>query len=588
MAAENILNLGNEKLNINTTTAKGLEKVIGIIGTFVVKAQTSINKILYGKFKLQTSPTANKIQKALDKGITNTLSDLVGINYCDIVNYLINQAPAGQQFDPEKPPTDGSSFARTKFFIQKQAFEVQKRIDQYYKSYGDANNPESRLGLYSLIREVNDVFATILSPQTGLNDPEILKTFPQTATITNFLQDILNKFNQYQSVNDINQAELQKLLRFIEKVKAYCIAIIGLNSPSAFVNFANSITDGGVQEQIAKLNKIIDVPRFLPLIRQLIRTANNINNVGRKLLGYINIGRGIITICLVLIKIFNVLKIFFVNIAIPSLFGTKGVDIKINEVFQQKLKEEGEKRFIERLNQINAVLNLMALCVTSIIAGIDDIIYKFNLIRLNLESCNPEIGQEIQNTISNLSSTRSELQNFLDQYNSTGERINRQFGTYTIEIVTEQLVDEGLTLRRRYGIARDNNGYIVVQSTPTFASLDLIIVNEVKVLLVSKGLVNFSLGNISSENSLIVLESLRFLGKDDLSLDNVQFNLGDFEFAREESDALGLTNFINNLPGGKALRKKVQKMMAGQSSKLKTDLKNTDPLGRFNTNISSI
>ncbi len=585
---ENILNLGNDKLNINTTTAKGLEKVIGIIGTFVVKAQTSVNKILYGKFKLQTSPTANKIQKALDKGITNTLSDIVGINYCDIINYLINQAPAGQQFNPDNPPTDGSSFARTKWTIQKQAFEVQKRIDQYYQSYGDANNPESKLGLYSLIKEVNDIFATILSPQTGLNDPEILKTFPQTTTITNFLQDVLNKFNQYQSVNDINQAELQKLLRFIEKVRAYCTAIIGLNSPASFINFANTITDGGIQEQIAKLNKIIDVPRFLPLLRQIIRSANNINNLARKLLGYINLGRTIITICLVLIKIFNILKIFFVNIAIPSLFGTKGVDIKLNEVFQQKLKEEGEKRFIERLNQINAVLNLMAICVTTVIAGIDDIIYKLNLIKLNLEACNPGVGQEIQDTISNLTSTRTQLQDFLDRYNSTGEKINRQFGTYTIEIVTEQVVDEGISLRRRFGVARDNNGNIVVQSTPTFASLDLIIVNEVKTLLVSKGLVNFDLGNISSENSLIVLESLRFLGKDDLSLENVQFTVQDLETIREDSDALGLTNFINNLPGGKALRKKVQKMMAEQSSKLKTDLSNTDPLGRLNTNISGI
>ena len=582
------INLGNDKLNINTTTAKGLEKIIGIIATFIINAQSSVSKILYGKFKLQNDPNANKIQKALDKGITNTLADLVGINYCDIINYLINQAPGGKPFNPNDEPDDGSTFSRTKFFVQKQAFEVQKIIDQYYQSYGTVNNPESRLGLYTLTKEVNNIFSTILSPQSGLNDPEIIKTFPQTSTITNFLQDVLNKFNQYQSVNDINQAELQKLLRLIEKVKAYCIAIIGLNSPAAFLNFANTISDGGIQDQIAKLNKIIDVPRFLPLIKQIIKTANNINTLGRKLLGYINLGRAVIKICLVLIKIYNVLKVFFVNIAIPSLFGTKGTDIAINDVFQEKLKEQGEKRFIKRLNQINAVLNLMAICVTTILAGIDDIIQKLNLIKLNLEACNPDLGKEIDDTIANLSSTRNELQDVLNQYNSTGERIDRQFGVYTIEIVTEEVTDEGISLRRRFGIARDNNGYIVVQSTPTFASLELIIVNEVKTLLVSKGLVRFDLGALSSENALTVLESLRFLGNEDLSLENIQFNIGDIEAMREEADALGLTNFINNLPGGKALRKKVRQMMSEQSSKLKTDLANTDPLGRFNTNISGI
>lgn len=47
-----IINLGNDKLNINTTTAKGLEKVIGIIAKFIISAQSSINKIFYGKFKI--------------------------------------------------------------------------------------------------------------------------------------------------------------------------------------------------------------------------------------------------------------------------------------------------------------------------------------------------------------------------------------------------------------------------------------------------------------------------------------------------------------------------------------------------------
>lgn len=580
-----IINLGNDKLNINTTTAKGLEKVIGVIAKFIISAQSSINKIFYGKFKLQNDPTANKIQKALDKGISNTLSDLVGINYCDIINYLINEVPGGESFDPNNPPTTGSSLARSKWFIQKQAFEVQKRIDDYYKSYGDLNNPESRLGLYSLIQEVNTIFSTVLSPDKGLNDPDFNKTFPQANSISGFLQDVLGKFNQYQSVNDINQAEVQKLLRLIEKVKAYCIAIIALNSPAAFLNFANTITDGGVQEQIAKLTKIIDIPRFLPLIKQIINSANNINSIGRKLLGYINVGRVVIKICIILIKIYNVIKAFFIALPIPNISTTTGVTTKFSDIYQSVLKEQGEKRFIKRLNQINAVLNLMAICVTTLLAGIQDIIYKLNLIKLNLESCNPEIGQEIDDLINNLNSTRAELQDFLDRYNTSGQKIDRQFGEYTIEIVTEEVTDEGISLKRRFGVARNSQGYISAQSTPTFASLDLIIVNEVKTLLVSKGLVSFNLGSISSEDTLTVLESLRFLGEEDLSLENVVVNTDDIQSVKEQTDELGLTTFVNNLPGGRALRKKVQALMAKESSKLKTNLSGADPLGRFTSNI---
>lgn len=581
-----IINLGNDKLNINTTTAKGLEKLIGIIANFIISTQSSINKTFYGKFKLQNDPKANKIQKALDRGVSNILSDLVGINYCDIINYLINQAPEGQRFDPNNKPNDGSSFSRSKWFIQKQAFEVQKRIDQYYKSYGDLNNHESKLGLYALIQEINAIFSTVLGSESGLNDPEINKVFPQTGNITNFLQDVLGKFNQYQNVNSINQADVQKLLRLVEKVKAYCIAIIALNSPAAFLNLANTITDGGIQEQISKLTKIIDIPRFLPLLKQIIKIANNINTIGRKLLGYINLGRTIIKTCLGILKITNVVKLFFTIFPIPNVFLTAGFSVTLSDIYQSLIRQE--KKLINRLNQINAVLNLMAICVTSILAGITDIINKLNLIKLNIESCNPDFAKEIEGTISNLTSTRDQLQEFLNSYNSTGQKIDSQFGEYTIQIVTEELADEGIRLKRRYGIARDRNNYIVAESTPTFASLDLIIVNEVKTLLVSKGLVKFNLGTISSENTLVVLESLRFLGNEDLSLENIQLTSENMASIKSQIDEIGLNTFVDNLPGGKALRKKVRQMMAKESAKLKQNLAGTDPLGRFNTNISGI
>jgi hypothetical protein len=585
MADNSIINLGNDKLNINTSTAKGLEKVIGIVAKFIISAQSSINKTLYGQFKLQTDPTANKIQKAIDKGVINTLSDFVGINYCDIVNYLINEVPGGKKFDPENPPQTNSAFERSKWFVQKQAFEVQKKIDQYYQSYGSLNNPESKYGLYSLIKEVNTIFSTVLDPNQGLNDPELQKAFPQFSSATNFLQDVLAKFNRYQSINDIDNDTVQKLLRLIEKVRAYCIAIIALNSPASFVNLADNITGGKVQEQIAKLNKIIDVPRFIPLINQIIRIANNLNTIGKKLLGYINSTRAVIKICVLLIKVYNLIKSFFLALPIPSVTTTVGISTKFSDIYQSVLKEQGEKKLIKRLNQINAVLNLMAICVTTLVIGIQDIIYKLNLIKLNLEACNPELAKEIEQTINNLNTTREQLQAFLNVYNNTDEAINRNFGEYTIEIVTEQLADEGISLKRRYGIARDRNGYIVVESTPTFASLDLIIINEVKVLLVSKGLVNLNISDLSSETISTVLESIKYLDDPNINLDNIEFTPSEITNLGEQADELGITSFVNNLPGGRALRKKVQEKLASQSKTLKSDLSQTDPTGKYTNSI---
>jgi len=125
----------------------------------------------------------------------------------------------------------------------------------------------------------------------------------------------------------------------------------------------------------------------------------------------------------------------------------------------------------------------------------------------------------------------------------------------------------------------------VVQSTPTFASLDLIIINEVKALLVSKGLVSSNLSTLSSEDQVTVLEAAKFLGSDEIGLDNIELNISDIETIEEQDSELGISTFVNNLPGGRALRRRIREKMIRSASKLGTDLKGTDPGGRFSSSL---
>jgi hypothetical protein len=227
---------------------------------------------------------------------------------------------------------------------------------------------------------------------------------------------------------------------------------------------------------------------------------------------------------------------------------------------------------------------------TSIVAAIQNIIGRLRLILANLEACtnkNEGLINEINSTINNLTKSADRLQEFLNRYNGQQQESESRFGNYTISIITEEVVDEAINLKRRYGIARDLNGYIVAQSTPTFASLDLIIINEVKVLLVSKGLVNIGLSTLSPDEQVTVSEAARFLGVDDLNLDNVSLDLADIETYEQQNEDLGITTFVNNLPGGRALRRRVREKMIANSQKLGADLKETDPNGRYSSSIQT-
>jgi hypothetical protein len=580
-----VVNFGDPKLNTNTTTAKGLEKVIAVIYKFIIKAQGSVLGIIYGKFQKQNSN--NPITKAIDRGITNILEDIASVDLCNLLSYAINEIPGGKKFDPNEEPPD-NPFALSKWRLQKAAYNVQKKIDDYYNSYGDAKNPDSKLGLYNLTKDITEIFNITNNPNFPISNPELNKAFPSLSVASNFLTNALGLFNRYTDLRQIPNEELQKIIRTVDQIRVYAIAIQGLNTPASFVNLADSILGGDVQKEIEKINKIITPTKLIPLLKQILKAANNLISLGNKLLSYITTAQAIIKIAIILIRVYDFLVAFFLTFPIPAFFLPTGAITGQSYTLTEVFEERGKKKLVKRLAQINVLLGAIAGLAQTMIIGLYDIIQKINLILLNLENCvnaPDDLKEEMQTTINNAASTINNLQDFLDRYNNAQDRINRTFGKYVIEITTEEVVDEGINIRRRYGIARDIDGYIVAQSTPTFASLDLIIINEVKLILSSKGLVKTGLNSLSPEESITISESLKYLDDQDASIDSVELTAGDLNNLEENEQEIGLQSFINNLPGGKALRKRVRKKLIKQNQDLIKNLKSTDPNSTYSQSI---
>lgn len=588
----------NNNINLNTTSAKGLEKAIGVVSRFFIKTQSKINEILYGK-AVSKRQDVNLIKRLLNRGVIPLLDNVTSVDLCNILNYAANNIPdatnaSGNKivFDPTKDPTKDPSIndviGRKKWQLQKTAYDVQQFIDEYYREYLDTNNPQSRVGLFTLIQQINSSFSSVVNEaQSGLNDPLIKENFPQASVASNFLQNALGRFNRYADINQITPQEVEKLIDLVDKVRQYCIIIQAFNNPKNLIGLIDSSLNSSIQRELSDISKLIINPdKFLSVLKAITKTVNTVNNISQKILGFINTIQALIKLCIVIIVLFGVLINFLILLPIPNILTFLGLTTKFADTLQ-KLRTLQQK-LLSRLEQISAVLNLAAIVVTSLIAGIQNIIGKLQIIQQNLESCtnkNENLINEVKEAINNLTNTSQQLNNFLTQYNNQQTRSQTQFGKYIIQIVTEQVVDEGINLRRRYGIARDTNGFIVVQTTPTFASLYLIIINEVKALLVSKGLVDANVAGLSSEQQVVILEAARFLGEDEIDLTKIELSTADIETLQEQEDELGITTFVNNLPGGRALRRRVRQKMLESSTKLGNDLKSTDPGGRFSSGI---
>jgi hypothetical protein len=567
------------------TTATGLEKAIFIAGQGILKAQFAMDGFFYGKFQYEGD---NKIKKAIDTGVVNLLEDLSNVDLCNILNYAINRVPGLKPFDPENKPTDPLGLA--KYTIQKAAYDVQKKIDGFSSSYLESGNQESKAkAVYDVIQQIKDAFKEIDDPeaQSALRDPRLIQTFPQMTAVNDFFEKAFRDFNTYSDFRQIPSDKLQKLINDIDKIRAYTILIQGLSTPASAIGFVDTVfPNANIQEQIQRIEKIIDPARLMPLLKNVVESLKKVQSVCNVFVSFITTAQGLIRIATLIVKAVKVVTKFLDALPIPNQFTTLGITVKFGS-FKEKLLK-GIEDLLKRLGQINILLSLCVGLLNEVSVILFDIIAKINRMLAGLEACNnvdPQIVKDLQDTRDSLQNTAEYFQKFVENYGNKKNTDTSTFGDFTIQIVTEEVVDESFRLRRRYGIALAKNGIIVAKSTPTFASDNQIIINEVKVQLSSQGFVKSDIASLSFEELNTLSESLSFLFDNDISLEDLDTNNFDNGLDsgenENENEGLGLNAFVNKLQGGKKLRSRMREMMLKNNVALAKDLKNTDPNGKF-------
>lgn len=580
----------------NTTSATGLEKAIFVAGDGLIKAQQAVDDVFYGKFEGVPEEVKNKftrsIKKAIDEGLINTFDKLSTIDLCNVLSYALNRIPGSSKFDPEKKPTDNLGIA--KWTLQKAAYDTQLKIDQYNSSYLDTSNQESKAkGVYSIINEIKDAFREINDPTnaSALRDPRLVSSFPQISIVTDTLEKYFGDFNKYTDYRQIPSEDLQRLISSIDKIRDICILIQGLNTPAAAISFVDSVfPNANIAEQIARLEKLVPKELLYKFLTVIVKTLGKLQSICNVFSSFINFGQKIISIMVLVVKALKIIVKFLKILPIPLIFSVSGVERTIDDVLQNIVLKFLDK-VLNVLKQISVLLSLCAAIVEQVSIGIYYIVGVINSMLENLKSCtnvDKQLISDMETQRDNLLSTANGFESFVDNYKNKTIESNNTLGKYTIQIVTEEVVDDSINLRRRYGIAQEVNGTIVAKSQPTFASDDRIIVNEVKQQLATLGLIKAeNLSSFTIEELSTIEDSLKFLMDDNISLNEVQntdFDNGlDAGNNENENDGTGINAFVNKLQGGKKLRERMRKMMKENSDKLKSSLASSGTNLNFNT-----
>ena len=578
----------------NTTSATGLEKAIFVAGDNLIKAQQAVDDFLYGKFE-GVPDSGNKvtksIKKAIDQGLLNSLDKLAEIDLCNILNYSINKIPGSTKFDPEKKPS--GSLESAKWNLQKTAYDTQLKIDAYNSSYLDTANKDSKAkAVYSIINEIKDAFKEINDPTSvsALRDPKLVSTFPQIGNATDIIEKYFVDFNKYTDYRQIPSEDVQNIVNDIDRIRQICILLQGLSTPASAISFADYVfPNANIADQVNRLEQLIPHEHLYRFLNVIVKSLSKLQSICNVFSSFISFGQVIVNVMILIVKALKIIVKFIKALPIPLVFVVSGTVTTIDDLLQNTVLKFIDK-ILQTLNEINTLLSLCLSVVSEVSLGLYYMVSVLNGMLENLKACtNPDdqLVKDMQDQRDNLLNTANGFQDFINNYQKNNTQSENTFGKYTIQIVTEQVVDDAIKLKRRYGIAQETNGIIVAQSQPTYASDDRIIVNEVKQLLASLGLIKYdSSSSFTLDQSATIEESLRFLMNNKISLndvENITYDNGlDPGNNEDENNGLGLNAFVNKLKGGKKLREKMRKIMKQNSDQLKTNLSSTGTNVSFN------
>ena len=605
---------------------QAIEKIINKSSKALGELQVAINVVLWGRGNAQPKQTAkldtttgnlnytttptkalppDKKNNLLQSGLFNVLDVIAQADLCNILNYLTTNVQIKKK--PRPPKSEWNQTQRLLYGLQDASAEIVKYIDKYtaypntligsYTGLGpngltieealgtlpkDTTNlsgfQTAKYNTYYLLQSIKDVLGGGSASQNSLftaEDRALLAQVPGLSSNLNLLDDFIGRANQYTDYRNIPNTDLQKIQNKIAVLRSICITVQSLDIGSATAIVGNFIgTD--IRSQIQKLSKYVDPTKLIPTLRSINASIQSFIRMAQRAQAILKTAQFIVKILVLLVKVFNFLIRFFKKLPLPNIYTTSGVQTTLTST-TESAKDQVDSVTMA-LKEINALLEVLLGFIRYVLANTNELLIRLQAILAALEGCDAtkdsDVVTELTKTATQLSTLKDQLEAYIIAYDSKSNPDTARFGQYDIRVVDEQVTDTTIVNKRRRGIALDVNNAIVAQSDLTFATNTTVIIEEVKLKLVSTGLVQSSLGTLTAEQASIIASSLDFLDNndivlDDLSAPDVELDPPDNE---DENIGLGLNAFVNKLKGGRRLRRRTRKALAQASAQLATQL----------------
>lgn len=588
---------------------KGLNKIIINVGKGVNSAKKAADKVLWGSVDETPAvpapgsppppPKPTKVGSFIQSGLFNVLDALLQVDLCAIITYLLTTAD--NQLAKAKRSETPTKIEKALYDLQDNAILLRQAIDTFYATPNqvlqDLKNPNPQaapapgtatetntpsannlvgsnmqkynygiVGKYAQVVFKNiggglqvaqgTIGATNEITQGALADPDVkaaLSLIPGFNTQINALQDYLSVVDRYADFRAIPNDEFQDLLKKLDTVRDVCVAIENF-SITGVVNLVDQFVGSDIRSQIAQLNQYLNPSKIVPTLKEINNSLRTFINTCKTIQVYIRVGRGAIKIAITLVRIFQFIASLISSTPAPLMFLTYDVTARLENA--KEAAKSNSSALMNFLGQLNSLLGILLGVVQYLVNNTDALLQRLERLLAILSACpsmeGSDLVTQLQATQKDLIQVRDELRQVLADYES---RQPDEYAPYKIVVIEEELVDEGITNKRRRGVALDLNGVQVAQSDLTFATDNAVIIQEVKLILRSMGLISSEI----SETDLVIQQSLRYLDTDELDTNEL---IAD----RPDGDT-GLNSYLQGLSGTSKFRAKTRTRLKDNTKK---------------------
>ena len=280
----------------------------------------------------------------------------------------------------------------------------------------------------------------------------------------------------------------QLIITKVTLLKSFARKLVPFMSP---INIANNIISRNAEELNKKLAGIIQPQRFKESVGFLIRQVQTVDRAIAQIQKIVKLINSILRIINVLIKVYKFIKKVLKRLAVPLAVGGGGSPVISQTNASTNTQADTLSAFTVFINDLEKLIDTISGFLSGVVLleigrirkEILRILTGLNILYKNLRDCSYTSGDAglldaVQGGIDSLNNSLATLDELFPTAQYGNAILPSVYNGYAIDIIKEEVTDEGISLLRRRVVVADQRGVIQYEGRGTYATDDQVLIKE--------------------------------------------------------------------------------------------------------------